>query len=58
MNTNKIRVKSKAKFGKKFVYPVCKKAKSFTDLTGSQTLTPKHLDIIKNNLEYIIIEEL
>lgn len=43
----KIIVELKSSYGKTWVYPVCAKAKLFTELTGARTFTHQHIAIIK-----------
>lgn len=41
-------------YGKQTIYPVCDKARTFAELTGTKTLTDRHIEIIKR-LGYTII---
>jgi hypothetical protein len=43
-----IQVRIKTVYGKDLVYPVCKKAKLFAVLTGSQTFNNLQITAIKN----------
>lgn len=43
-----IQVEVKTSFGRELIYPVCDKAKLFTELTKTETLSPDALEVIKS----------
>jgi len=44
---NTIRVEVKEVYGNTLIYPVCRRAQLFADLTGKKTLTPQAVRLIK-----------
>jgi len=44
---NIIRVEVKEVYGNTLIYPVCRHAQLFADLTGKKTLTPQAVRLIK-----------
>lgn len=46
--TNQITIKIKNVYGNELIYPVCQEAQLLCRLTGQKTLSPHHLNIIKD----------
>ena len=53
--SNNLYLKYKSNYGSEKVYPNCKTSLAITRLLGTKTVTPMHLKVLKDEMNYNIL---